>query len=266
MERYREGGGGGSGSRTQESPVKQANWALVSYCQASSDKGQKQYYRAVGLARRKNNSCCVPEPLEHPNSWEIGGPSVARSGALRTLNFSLSAFPWIPGPPSSHLLLLMPGRHQSFYSHLFTFLSFIRPCVILWVQLSPLPTSAENDKRELQKAMRKPETGRGSEQCQQIREVQKPPQEACQSSSITRASETQRKTWELQTVQECHRSQQRVHKQHQIKPQQYVLFYSGNTPVGKAICRVNRALLYTLMYQRASYADRTVNFPAFACV
>lgn len=78
-----------------------------------------------------------------------------------------------------------------------------------------------------------------------------------------RASETQRKTWELQTVQECHRSQQRVHKQHQIKPQQYVLFYSGNTPVGKAICRVNRALLYTLMYQRAGYADRTVNFPAF---
>ena len=26
----------------------------------------------VGLAKRKNNSCCVPEPLEHPNSWEIG--------------------------------------------------------------------------------------------------------------------------------------------------------------------------------------------------
>ena len=94
-------------------------------------------------------------------------------------------------------------------------------------------------------SMRKPETGRGSEQCQQIREVQKPPQEACQSSSITRASETQRKTWELQTVQECHRSQQRVHKQHQIKPQQYVLFYSGNTPVGKAICRVNQAIIYT---------------------
>lgn len=29
------------------------------------------------LAKRKNNSSCVPEPLEHPNSWEIGGQSVA---------------------------------------------------------------------------------------------------------------------------------------------------------------------------------------------
>ena len=79
--------------------------------------------------------------------------------------------------------------------------------------------------------MREPETGRGSEQCQQIREVQKPPQEACQSSFITRASVTQWKTWELQTVQECHSSQQRV----QIKPWEYVLFYSGYTSVVKAI-------------------------------
>lgn len=63
--------------RHKERQSRQTNWAPVSLCQASSDQGQKQYYIAVGLAKRKNNSCCVLEPLEHPNSWEIGGLSVA---------------------------------------------------------------------------------------------------------------------------------------------------------------------------------------------
>lgn len=49
---------------------------MVSYCQASSDPGQKQYYRAVGLAKGRNNSLCVLELLERPNSWEIGGLTV----------------------------------------------------------------------------------------------------------------------------------------------------------------------------------------------
>ena len=73
-------------------------------------------------------------------------------------------------------------------------------------------------------SLRKPETGRRSEQCQQIREVQKPPQEACQSSSVTRASETQGKNKNWKTVQECHPSQQRVHEQQLIKPW-FVLFW-----------------------------------------
>lgn len=60
---------------TQGAPVR-LNWALVSLCQASSVR-QKQYYRVLGLAKKKNNSPSVPEPLEHPNSWEIGGLSVA---------------------------------------------------------------------------------------------------------------------------------------------------------------------------------------------
>lgn len=53
------------------------NWALVSHCQPRPDQGQKQYYGAVGQANRKNNSFCVWEPLEHPNSWEIGGLTLA---------------------------------------------------------------------------------------------------------------------------------------------------------------------------------------------
>lgn len=65
-------------------------------------------------------------------------------------------------------------------------------------------------------------------------------------------------------MQECHPLQQRIHKQHQIKPWQYVLFYSGNTPVGKAIYLVNQALLYRLVYQRAVYMGRPFNFsPVF---
>lgn len=54
------------------------NCALVSLCQTSSDCRQKQYYRAVGLAKKRNNSSCVPAPLEHPNSWDIGGLSVVQ--------------------------------------------------------------------------------------------------------------------------------------------------------------------------------------------
>lgn len=122
---------------------------------------------------------------------------------MRThINFPSAALK-IPGLPSYHLLL-MPGSHHSFCFHLFSLALSLSlslcPYVIPRVLPSPLATSAEEDKRELHRetcillaSMRKPETGRESEQCQQIREVQKPPQEACQSSSITRASETQRK-------------------------------------------------------------------------
>lgn len=53
------------------------NRALVSLCQTSSVSGQKLHYRAVGLAKRRNNSSCVLDPWEHPSSWEIRGPSVA---------------------------------------------------------------------------------------------------------------------------------------------------------------------------------------------
>lgn len=70
------------------------------------------------------------------------------------------------------------------------FVSSYHPSPPLWRK-----TKESYRKRDILLAsMRKPETGRGSEQCQQIREVQKPLQEACQSSSITRVSETQRKT------------------------------------------------------------------------
>lgn len=197
---------------------------------------------------------------------------MARKGALHsahthTLKCSLSLWlfqnPWptfFQPPPNARQssLILLPS--------LFPPLS-LSLCPVSYHHPSPPPwrkTKESYRKRDILLAsMRKPETGRESEQCQQIREVQKPPQEACQSPSIMRVSETQRKTRELQAVQECHPSQQRVHKQHQIKPWQYVLFYSGNTPVGKAICRVNRALLYRLMYQRAGYMDRPFNFPTF---
>lgn len=146
------------------------------------------------------------------------------------------------------------------------------PCAVCVSYHPPLPlyrkTRESSRQRDILLAsMRTAETGRGSEQCQQIREVQKPQQEACQSSSITRASETQGKTWELLTVQECHPLQQRIHKRHQIKPRRCALFYSRNTPVGKAICQVNKAPLCKLMHQRAGYRNRTCSFPHFfACV
>lgn len=93
---------------------------LVPLCQARSDQGQKQYYRAVGLSKKKNNSCCVPKPLEHHNSWAVGGLSVAHKGVL-LINF-LSAFPRNSRPPSFYLLLL-PDSNHSFYFHPFSFLS-----------------------------------------------------------------------------------------------------------------------------------------------
>lgn len=181
----------------------------MSLCQGGANHAQKQHYRAVALAKKENNSSCVPEPLEHPNSWEIGGLSVSTKWHLkgrctwRAHKFSLPAFPRISGPPSSHLLL-MQGSHHSFYS---SFFSILLQALLLWPLLFCLssyhPTHPQWEKtkgeREIQRdillaSMRKPETGRGSEQCQQIREVQKPLQEACQSSSITGASETQKNT------------------------------------------------------------------------
>lgn len=63
--------------RHKEHQSGRLNRALVSLCQTSSHCRQKQYYRAVGLAK-KNNSSCVLGPLEDPNSWEIGGLPVAQ--------------------------------------------------------------------------------------------------------------------------------------------------------------------------------------------
>lgn len=166
-----------------------------------------------------------------------------------SLSLCLSQNPWptfFPPPPRARQpsLILLSSLFLSLSLHALSLCPMLF-CVSSYHPSPPLWRETKEGYRKrdiLLASMRKPETGKGSEQCQQIREVQKPPQEACQSSSITRASETQRKTWELQTVQECHPSQQKVHKQHQIKLWEYVLFYSGNTPVGKAICQVNRAL------------------------
>lgn len=62
--------------RHKEHQSDRLNGALVSLCQAGSNQGQKQYYGAVGLLRGRTIAP-VCEPLEHPNSWEIGGLSVA---------------------------------------------------------------------------------------------------------------------------------------------------------------------------------------------
>lgn len=99
-----------------------------------------------------------------------------------------------------------PQINHFFYFHLFSF-SLSRHtlslCPLLFCvscpHIDPLYLSGEKQRKKRGKnrdillaSKRKPETGRGSEQCQQIREVLKPLQEACQSSSITRASEKQK--------------------------------------------------------------------------
>lgn len=69
----KEGGFKAGGcSRTQGAPVRQAHGAP-----GPSDQAQGQHYGDVGLAEGRNNGRSVPEPREHPNSWEIAGPSVA---------------------------------------------------------------------------------------------------------------------------------------------------------------------------------------------
>lgn len=109
------------------------------------------------------------------------------------INFppSPSAFSSTPGPPSIHPAFT-PGNNHSF--QIFSPSLFTSSCA----SCSPLrpialPCLCWRERDILLASMRKEETGRGSEQCQQIREVQKPQQEACQSTSIMRASETQGK-------------------------------------------------------------------------
>lgn len=205
MGRYMDKGGN-EAVRHKEHQSDRLTEPLVSLCQASSDQGQKQYYRAVCLSKRKNNNRCVPKPLEHPNSWEVGGLSVARKGVLRIalkifLSLSLPFLESLAPLQSTTFSCQAEITHFTFIPSPFSLYTLFFLCPMLFcVSHHPsLPlrrkTRESCRKRDILLAsMRKAETGRGSEQCQQIREVQKPQQEACQSCSITRASETLGKT------------------------------------------------------------------------
>lgn len=148
--------------RHKEHQSGRLNRALVSLCQTSSHCRQKQYYRAVGLAK-KNNSSCVLGPLEDPNSWEIGGLPVAQLNGtqagithyghshsfLRSLPFPESLAHL---PPTTSSRLLMPGTHHSLNSHLFPSFLFLLT-LSLWplsfcVPLSPFSSSEEKDQKE----------------------------------------------------------------------------------------------------------------------
>lgn len=194
--------------RHKEHQSGRLNRALVSLCQTSSHCRQKQYYRAVGLAK-KNNSSCVLGPLEDPNSWEIGGLPVAQLNGtqagithyahshsfLRSLPFPESLAHL---PPTTSSRLFMPGTHHSLNSHLrysppFSFYTLFPydPCHSASPYHPSPPLRRKTKKKDPKKrqqrrkrflaSMRKSKTGRGSEHCQQIIDFQKPPQEAVQS-------------------------------------------------------------------------------------
>lgn len=175
-------GGGGRSETAQGAPVSLAHCV---HCQASSARGQKQHYRAVCPAKRRNNSCCVSEPLEHPNSWEIEGLSVKPLNGTHRHTYIFS----LPFPESPVHLLLMQGSYRSRSSRLpslpLTPCPFIMPCVILCVPPSPphhlcgetqrRATEKKRKREILLSSMRKAETGRGSEPCQQIKRGPKAP-------------------------------------------------------------------------------------------
>lgn len=124
--------GGNEAVRHKEHQSDRLTEPLVSLCQASSDQGQKQYYRAVCLSNRKNNNRCVPKPLEHPNSWEVGGLSVARKGVLHIalIHFFSLSLPFLESlaftfnPPPSHArqksLTLLSSPLRSLNTHSFS--------------------------------------------------------------------------------------------------------------------------------------------------
>lgn len=54
----------------------------------TGDRSRIIELRACPKKRKSHNSCCVLKPPEHPNSWELGGPSEAHC----TQNFYTLAF------------------------------------------------------------------------------------------------------------------------------------------------------------------------------